>query len=59
MKDPKRVELRNADEFTDKEINELADWLNSLTAKQMFFLKDSYEGFVAMNERDCECEYAQ
>lgn len=34
------------DSYTDKEINELAEWLEDLTLKQAFFLKESYEVFL-------------
>lgn len=30
-------------EPTDKEINDLADWIQSLTFEQLMFLKKSYE----------------
>lgn len=32
--------------FTDEEINEIADWLESLTIQQLFFLKESYEALL-------------
>lgn len=32
--------------YTDEEINELAEWIEDLTLKQAFFLKESYEGFL-------------
>lgn len=34
--------------YTDEEINELAEWLEELTLKQAFFLKESYEAFLKM-----------
>lgn len=34
--------------YSDKEINELAEWAESLTIKQLFFLKESLEAFLAM-----------
>lgn len=34
--------------FTDKEINEMSEWLNDLSLQQLFFLKSSYEAFLAM-----------
>lgn len=33
-------------EYSDKEINELAEWLEELTLKEAFFLKESYEGYL-------------
>lgn len=38
-----------ADEYTDQEINELAEWLEDLTLKQAFFLKESYEAHLSMS----------
>lgn len=32
--------------YTDEEINELADWFSSLTIRQIFFLKETYESFL-------------
>ena len=33
--------------YTDQEINELAEWVNDLTIEQIFFLKKTYQTFVA------------
>ncbi len=35
-------------EYSDEEVNELSDWLNDLTIAQLFFLKQSYDAFLAM-----------
>jgi len=34
-------------EYTDDQLNELADWVNSLNIHQWFFLMDSYENFLS------------
>ncbi len=34
--------------YSDEEINEIADWMNDLTLDQIFFLRDSYVAFIAM-----------
>lgn len=39
--------------YTDEQINELAEWLQDLTLKQAFFLKESYEGYL--NEMALSC----
>lgn len=33
-------------EYTDEQINDLADWLEDLTLKQAFFLKETYEAHM-------------
>ena len=32
--------------YSDEEINDLAEWLEDLTLKQCFFIKDSYEAMM-------------
>lgn len=44
----KRSDKQLAENYTDEEINELAEWLEELTLKQAFFLKESYEAFLKM-----------
>lgn len=44
-------------EYTSQEINEIAEWLNDLTLEQIFFLKKSYEAFVAMETINMESPY--
>lgn len=34
--------------YSDDEINELADWFQDLTIKQLFFLKQSYDAMQVM-----------
>lgn len=49
MKDLKRIidpREKEKESYTDEEINDLAEWLEDLTLRQAFFLKDSYEGFL-------------
>lgn len=38
-----KQETKQLEVYTDKEINELAEWADSLTIAQLMFLKDSYE----------------
>ena len=40
------------DEYTDEEINELAEWLEDLTLKQAFFLKDTYEAHLRLQANE-------
>ncbi len=49
MNDDKRSESQKKQSYTDKEINELAEWMDDLTLKQAFFIKDSYEAMLQMN----------
>lgn len=44
-------------EFTNEEINALAEWLETLTIAQIFFLKDSYEAMLQMTAKECGSEY--
>lgn len=32
--------------YTDEDINNIAEWLNNLTFRQLMFLKDSYEAML-------------
>lgn len=41
---PEETGFKNA--YSDEEINELAEWLEDLTLKQAFFLKESYEAML-------------
>ena len=38
--------------YTDDEINELAEWMEELTLKQAFFLKDSFQAYL-VNGANC------
>lgn len=42
--------VKNTDksQYSDQEINEIADWAADLTLKQLFFLKASYDSFLKM-----------
>lgn len=37
--------------YTDEEINELAEWLDDLTLKQAFFLKESFQAYLDYNAK--------
>ena len=39
-------------EFSDKEINEIADWLQELTLPQLSFLMKSYEELLKAQARE-------
>lgn len=39
-------ESQTKTKYTDEEVNELAEWLEDLTLKQAFFLKESYEAYL-------------
>lgn len=39
---------KNDDLYSDQEINDLADWFQDLTIRQLFFLKDSYEAMLVI-----------
>lgn len=34
------------DQYTDEELSQLVAWLEDLTYRQLFFLKDSYESYL-------------
>lgn len=40
------TDSQSKDRYTDEEINELAEWLENLSLKQTFFLKESYEAYL-------------
>jgi hypothetical protein len=42
-------QIKEKEVYTDEEINELAEWLEDLTLKQCFFLKDTYESWLKQN----------
>lgn len=42
----RKSESQKKEVYSDEEINELAEWLEDLTLKQAFFLKESYESFL-------------
>jgi hypothetical protein len=43
--------------FSDDEINEVADWLNSLTFDQLYFLKGCYEEMLKAQAKEQGHEY--
>lgn len=46
----KLSEKQEAENYTDAEVNELAEWLEELTLKQCFFLKESFENYINMKQ---------
>ena len=44
---------------TDQQLNELADWLESLNYKQIQFLKESYEGYLVQQSQAVDSHYVQ
>ncbi len=60
--DPKSLDKAKEQEFySDEEINELAEWAEGLTIKQLFFLKDSYEALqeIRVHEANNGSNYLQ
>lgn len=53
-----KSQSQEKDTYSDAEINELAEWLEDLTLKQAFFLKESYEGYINQQSTSCGSEYA-
>lgn len=47
MKEMKSLK-QQVSKYTDEEVNELAEWLEDLTLKQCFFLKESFEAYLQM-----------
>lgn len=43
--------------YSDKELNELAEWLQDLSLDQAFFIKQSYEGFLKAQAQTSGCEH--
>lgn len=54
-----KSELQKKDAYTDEEINELAEWLEDLTLKQAFFIKESYEAMLKMKAQETGSGYVQ
>lgn len=50
-----KSELQDKDTYTDQEINDLAEWLEELTLKQAFFLKESYESYLVTMAHETGC----
>jgi hypothetical protein len=46
-------------EYSAKEINEMAEWLNELSFEQLMFLKDSYESMLQVRAQECNSTYVQ
>lgn len=47
------------DSYTDEEVNELAEWIEDLTIKQAFFLKEHYELLLNHHARQAGSNYVQ
>lgn len=45
------------DIYSDEDINELSEWLEDLTLKQIFFLKESYEIMLKQFAMECGSQY--
>lgn len=58
-KDGDITELQKKQAYSDEEINELAEWLEDLTLKQAFFIKESYEAMLSMKAQEAGCGYVQ
>lgn len=43
--------------FTDKEINDVSEWLNDLTFQQLLYLKKTYEDYLKYQASECGHEY--
>jgi hypothetical protein len=41
----------------DEQINEVAEWLESLRFEQILFLKESYEAMIRERTKECGQEY--
>lgn len=39
--------------YSDQEVNEMAEWVQDLSLKQLFFLKESYESMLKIQA----CEF--
>lgn len=50
---------KQASEYTDDEINELAEWIESLRIEQIFFLKLQYEAMLNAQAQGCGSDYVQ
>ncbi len=53
----KILNSKEKDSYTDQEINELAEWLEDLTLKQVFFLKQSYDGYLKAQAQESGCAH--
>lgn len=46
-----------SENYSNEEINEIAEWMNELTLEQLFFLKNSYAAFIAMETMHMESKH--
>lgn len=49
MKDARLEYTSKEIPYTDKEINEVAEWMEGLTFEQIIFLKNFYDSFLILN----------
>ena len=55
----KQLEPKVFEAPSDQEINELAEWLESLNYKQIQFMKESYEGYLIQQSQAAGSMYVQ
>ncbi len=48
---------QTGESYSDDQINELSEWLDDLTLKQVFFIKESYEGLLKSQANSCDSAY--
>lgn len=53
----KKTEKQEQEEYSDEEVNELAEWLQDLSIKQAFFLKESYEAYLNQQIQACDSTF--
>ena len=53
----KHIDLNKKREYTDKELEELGDWMQNLTIDQWFFLRDSLEEFYELIAKENGADY--
>lgn len=51
------MKTEEKEQFSDEEINAIADWLQELTLPQLSFLKHSYEEMLKVQAREQGHEY--
>lgn len=53
----KQTDLNKKHEYTDQELEELSEWMQSLTIAQWFFLRDSLEEFYEYIAKENGADY--
>lgn len=59
MKKAAKSDLQEREVYSYEEVNELAEWIQDLTLKQAFFLKESYEAYLNAQINECGSTYVQ